>query len=355
MSSAGPPTSPLARGTALAVAAAVLFGVTSPLVQRAGSGVGPFTTAALLYGGAVLGTSLSGWRGRAAEASVRREHAARIALVALFGAAIAPVCLAWGLQRTSALGASLLLNGEAVLTVVLARALYKESVSRRVVLACLLMLSGGALLALRARAGDAGSSVVGLMSVAAATLAWAIDNSLTRPLADLDPRAVVGWKALAGATLSAAAALVAREPAPSTWSFAALLVVGALGYGVSLRLYLLAQRALGAGRTGSLFAVGPFVGAALAFALGDRASPLLVGASGVAFGVAVWLHATEHHGHRHRHEGVTHEHAHDHDDGHHGHVHAEPVVGPHSHVHTHESVEHDHPHGEDVHHRHRHE
>ncbi len=355
MSSARRSISPLARGTALAVAAAVLFGVTSPLVQRAGAGVGPFTTAALLYAGAVLGTILSGLGARGTEASVRREHARRIALVAFFGAAVAPVCLAWGLQRTSALGASLLLNGEAVLTVVLARALYGESVSRRVVVACALMVAGGALLALRTRAGDTGTSLVGMVAVAGATLAWAFDNSLTRPLAELDPRAVVIWKALAGATLSSAGALVRREPLPGAWSIGVLLIVGALGYGVSLRLYLLAQRSLGAGRTGSLFAVGPFVGAALAFALGDRANPLLVGASAAAFGVAVWLHATEHHGHRHRHERVTHEHAHDHDDGHHEHTHAEVVVGSHSHVHTHESVEHEHAHGEDVHHRHRHE
>jgi drug/metabolite transporter (DMT)-like permease len=353
MRAATPSTSPLARGTALAVAAAVLFGVTSPLVQRAGAATGPFTTAALLYGGAMIATSLSASRSR--EAAVRREHAGRIAIVALFGAAIAPVCLAWGLQRTSAVSASLLLNAEAVLTVVLARALYKESVSRRVVLACGLMLAGGAMLALRARAVADASSLAGMAAVAVATFAWAVDNSLTRPLADLDPRAVVRWKALAGATLSSLGALLAREVLPDLGAALALLALGAFGYGVSLRLYLLAQRVLGAGRTGSLFAVGPFVGAALAFALGDRGSPGLVAAAGGVFGVAVWLHATEDHGHHHRHERITHEHAHVHDDGHHGHVHAVAVVGSHSHEHTHEPVEHEHPHGEDVHHRHRHE
>ncbi|MEP7283480.1 MAG: EamA/RhaT family transporter, partial [Rubrivivax sp.] len=43
---------PALRGGLLALLAAVLFGVSTPLVQRFGAGVGAFTTAALLYAGA---------------------------------------------------------------------------------------------------------------------------------------------------------------------------------------------------------------------------------------------------------------------------------------------------------------
>jgi hypothetical protein len=133
-----------------------------------------------------------------------------------------------------------------------------------------------------------------------------------------------------------------------------LLVVGASGYGASLRLYLRAQRALGAARTGSLFALGPFVGAACAFALGDRAAPgALVGAT-AAFACAVWLHASERHAHRHRHAPTVHEHAHRHDDGHHAHAHEPPFVGVHSHEHAHEELVHEHAHTPDAHHRHEH-
>ena len=46
--------SPIVAGGALALASAATFGATTPLVQRFGRGVGPFTTAALLYGGAAL-------------------------------------------------------------------------------------------------------------------------------------------------------------------------------------------------------------------------------------------------------------------------------------------------------------
>jgi drug/metabolite transporter (DMT)-like permease len=361
-----PRFAPLTRGSATAVLAAVLFGVTAPLVKRFGQAVGPFATAALLYAGATLGAGSP--RRRAEEAAVRRAHAGRLALVALFGAALAPACLAWGLQHTGALSASLLLNLEAVFTVILAWAFYREPVGARVVAASASMLVGGALLAWRGAGGAgftggaggieaASGSWLGLLAVAAATLGWALDNTLTRPLADLDPRAVVFWKALAGATMSALAALVTRERWPGPLAGVALLACGAAGYGLSLRLYLRAQRVLGAARTGSLFAFGPFVGAGLAFALGDRVGGGLVGAAAACFLVAVWLHATEKHGHLHRHLPLEHEHAHRHDDGHHTHVHLPPASGEggtHSHLHRHEPTEHEHPHGVDAHHRHEH-
>ena len=44
----------IASGGALALGAALTFGATTPLVQRFGRGVGPFTTASLLYFGSAV-------------------------------------------------------------------------------------------------------------------------------------------------------------------------------------------------------------------------------------------------------------------------------------------------------------
>ncbi|MCC6625602.1 MAG: EamA/RhaT family transporter, partial [Deltaproteobacteria bacterium] len=134
----------------------------------------------------------------------------------------------------------------------------------------------------------------------------------------------------------------------------ALLAVGATGYGASLALYLLAQRRLGAARTGSIFAVGPFLGALVSFVAGDRASGLGVLAAAPLFALGVWLHARERHAHAHVHAALEHEHAHRHDDGHHDHAHDPPVAGAHSHPHRHERLVHEHAHAPDVHHRHPH-
>ncbi len=343
---------PIVQGGVLAIAAAVLFGVTTPLVRHFGEGVGAFATATLLYAGAALGAGVL--RRRTDEPAIGRAQVPRIALVALFGAALAPAALAWGLQHAGALSASLLLNLEAVFTVLLARAFYREPIGRRVALAASLMVVGGGILALRG-GGSGASSGLGLLAMAGATLGWAFDNTLTRPLADFDPRAVVFWKALLGSVLSVVVALAWHDAWPRAAAAVALLVCGATGYGLSLRFYLGAQRLLGAARTGSLFAFAPFVGAALAFALGDRAGAGLTATAAALFVAAVYLHLTEGHHHRHRHAALQHEHAHRHDDGHHTHVHEPAVTGAHSHSHRHEPSEHEHAHGSDLHHRHSHD
>lgn len=119
-------------------------------------------------------------------------------------------------------------------------------------------------------------------------------------------------------------------------------------------LYLLAQRRIGAGRTGSVFALAPFIGASLAWSLGDRHAGWFAVAAGALFAVGVYLHVSERHGHRHIHELVEHEHMHRHDDGHHTHAHDPPFDGKHSHVHHHGRIEHDHEHAPDVHYAHSH-
>ncbi len=100
---------PIVAGAMLAVVAAVAFGVTTPLIKRFGGTVGPFATAALLDAGAAVGSVARRARG---EAPTRHEHLQRLITVALLGAVLAPVSLAWGLQHMSAMKASLLLNFE---------------------------------------------------------------------------------------------------------------------------------------------------------------------------------------------------------------------------------------------------
>jgi drug/metabolite transporter (DMT)-like permease len=293
-------------------------------------------------------------------------------LMALFGAVIGPVALAWGLQRTGGASASLMLTLEAVFTAVLARLLYHETLDRRVVLAMLLLTLGGMLLVIdRANLGVSGSSqMLGLLAVLLATAAWGVDNTLSRAVADRDPGQVVMFKGALGAGATTLMALVLSEPLPALTPALSLLAVGATGYGLSLRFYLLAQRAFGAARTGSVFAFAPFVGALFAYALGERGGSawMLAGALLIAAGIV--LHLAESHGHEHAHDEMEHEHAHVHAhahahahtqghgdgevDGHHTHTHDPMPTGPHSHLHRHQPMRHTHAHVPDEHHLHRH-
>ena len=352
MTPISPSRLPALRGGLYALLAAVLFGASTPLVQRFGVAIGSFTTAALLY----AGTALTGALLRLPvdrEARVRSADAGRLAAMALFGAVIGPVALAWGLQRTSGAGASLMLTLEAVFTAVLAWLWYRESMDRRVVLAMTLLTLGGMALVLD-RAGGGVPAMLGLLAVLLATAAWGVDNTLSRGVAGRDPGQVVMYKGGLGAVVTGLLALLLGEPLPALWQALALLAVGAIGYGLGLRFYLLAQRAFGAARTGSVFAFAPFVGAALAFVLGERGGSLWMLAGAVLMVAGIVLHLAERHGHEHVHEALEHEHAHSHDDLHHTHFHGQMPAGAHSHPHRHVPIGHAHPHVPDEHHAHTH-
>jgi drug/metabolite transporter (DMT)-like permease len=343
---------PALQGGLLALLAAGLFGVSTPLLQRWGAGVGPFATAAVLYAGAAIVGALSR-RPAQQEARLARADWPRLLAMAAFGAVLGPVALAWGLQRTSGTSASLMLTLEAVFTALLAWRLYGETLDRRVALA-MLMLSLGAAVLVMDQARGGGTQWQGLVAVMVATAAWGVDNTLSRALAERDPSQVVMAKATLGAAASAALAGVSGEAVPPAGAALALLLVGASGYGLSLRFYLLAQRAFGAARTGSVFAFAPFIGAAVAVLLGDRSAGWPMAAGGALMMAGVLLHLAESHGHEHEHDAVEHEHAHRHDDGHHTHAHDPMPEAAHSHPHRHEPLRHTHAHVPDAHHTHRH-
>src|SRR5450631_4239919 len=326
---AGSETSrPFARGVGLAALAALLFGATAPLLQIATRGLNAVAAAAFLYLGAgvlALATKLGRPRpsGARTETSLTRADLPRVLLVTL----------------------------EAPLTVSLAAALFHEHVSRRVWFAVALITVGAAALAHPALAGGA---TRGDLFVILACLAWALDNSISRKLADRDPLAVVAAKGLCGAALSFSVTFAAGWLTIDFGSALRLLVVGAVGYGLSLQLYLRAQRSVGAARTASVFAAAPFVGVAVAIMVGNPWPGAAVALSAGLMAVGMWLHATEHHAHGHAHAPIDHDHAHVHDDGHHGHRHDPMPLGSHAHPHHHDPVSHHHEHSEDVHHHHGH-
>ena len=344
--------SPALRGGLLALLAAALFGLSTPFVQLWGRGLGPFTTAGLLYGGAGL-VALFIRRPREREAQLQRGDAGRLLAMAVFGAVIGSVALVWGLQRTSGTSASLMLTLEAFFTALLAWRLYGETVDRRVLLAMASLMAGGMVLTLD-QGLQGNVQLLGLAAVMVATVAWGVDNTLSRGVADRDPGQVVLAKSSMGVVATVLLAGLLAEPMPNLLAAGVLLGIGATGYGLSLRFYLLAQRTFGAARTGSVFAFAPFIGALGAFGLGERAASVLLVLGGALMLAGVVLHLIESHDHEHTHEVLEHEHAHTHGDGHHDHSHEPMPQGAHSHLHTHTALVHKHPHVPDLHHGHMH-
>jgi drug/metabolite transporter (DMT)-like permease len=340
------------RGVGLAALAALAFGATVPLLKLASAGVGVFTSGGLLYLGAAAaaGVVVGARRSAGVAALVRGGALLRLLGLALLGAVCAPALLVAGVKRTDAVTTSLLLTLEAPFTMLLAWLVFREHLGRRALVAAALVLAGALIAAAPSRApGGAGA---GTALVAGAMLVWALDNIVSRTFADHDPLAVVAGKGLLGGLVSLAAASIAGEPRPSGAAVAAIAAVGAVGYGASLICYLRAQALIGAARTASVFAAAPFVGSAVALALGASWPGVALAGAAALMLAGVWLHASEHHHHRHHHDPLRHEHMHTHDDGHHTHRHDPMPAGAHSHVHEHDAVTHDHEHGEDLHHRH---
>jgi drug/metabolite transporter (DMT)-like permease len=288
----------------------------------------------------------------AIEAPLRRSDVPWLALVILSGGVLGPLLLMLGLVRTEASAASLLLNLEGLATMGIAWVVFRENVDRRLLLGAFAILAGAALLSWQGRASFQWSGLL----IAGACLCWGIDNNLTRKLSSADPVQIAMLKGLVAGAVNLALALWWRGAMlPSVGTLAAAGVVGFLGYGVSLALFVLGLRDLGAARTGAYFSLAPFVGAVLAvIMLGEPVSVQLV-VAGCLMGFGLWMHLAEQHEHQHAHEAMEHEHRHWHDAHHqHEHVLSDPSGEPHTHWHRHAPLVHRHPHYPDLHHRHGH-
>jgi drug/metabolite transporter (DMT)-like permease len=347
----------LDRGILAALSAAVLFGLSTPIAKRLVGEMPPLLLAGFLYAGSGIGLSiLLGVRaiGQGRTSIVRPRGADVIWLIGAitFGGAIGPYLLMYGLQMIDSASASLVLNLEGVFTALLAWFAFKENFDRRIAAGMALIVAGGVVLSTGSAVRAGG--VVGPLAIAAACLAWAIDNNLTRKVSINDAMLIACVKGLVAGSISIVLALRfgAQIPAIETAIRAGLL--GFVGYGLSLTLFVIALRNLGTARTGAYFSLAPFIGAALAVAWGAPLTGTLLFAA-LFMGAGVWLHFTENHAHLHRHSSIEHEHWHVHDE-HHQHQHADGTHDQesHSHVHVHEPIEHAHPHYPDVHHRHEH-
>ena len=344
-------------GILLALSSAALFGASTPLAKIMLGDADPWLMAGLLYLGAGLGLaaihlSRGILRLPAVEAPLRRTDLPWLGAVIAAGGILGPLFLMFGLSRTDAAGASLLLNLEGLATMGIAWLVFRENVDRRLLFGAFAILSGAALLSWQGRASLDRASVL----IVLACVSWGIDNNLTRKLSSADPVQIAMLKGLVAGTVNLALALAHGAALPGIAIVAAAGLVGFFGYGVSLTLFVLGLRYLGSARTGAYFSLAPFIGAVLSVTL--LGEPLTAGlaAAGGLMGIGLWLHLTERHDHGHTHDPLEHEHRHTHDD-HHQHPHHPGAAPdePHTHWHRHIGLVHKHPHYPDLHHRHGHE
>ena len=345
----------------LALLSAGLFGVSTPAAKALLGTVDPAILAGLLYCGAGLGVAVlrrvKRWLiaagTNAPEVPLQRKDMPWLAGAIMAGGIIGPILLMVGLARTEAATASLLLTLEGVATALMAWFIFHENFDRRVALGMACLIAGAAVLAWSGEPTLSG--VLGPLAIAGACAAWGLDNNFTRKVSLADPLQIVELKGLIAGPVSLALGFLAGGSLPGLVAVSLAGIVGFLGYGVSLALFVTALRHLGTARTGAYFSTAPFIGtlAAVLF-LREPLTPQLV-VAGLLMGFGVWLHLTEKHDHEHVHEPLEHSHPHVHD-AHHQHEHGpdDPPGEPHTHWHRHERLVHKHAHVPDMHHTHGH-
>ena len=347
------------RAVLYALASAALFGLSTPTAKVLLGTIHPAILAGLLYSGAGVGVGLLRRLGprvfgpKARQASLQRKDLPWLAAAIAAGGVAGPLLLMFGLARTDAATASLLLALEGAATAMLAWFVFRENVDRRVALGMACLVAGALILSWSETPSL--QNILGPLAILLACVAWGLDNNLTRKASLADPLQITQWKGLVAGPVNLLIGLWMGASIPLSPALLVALVTGFFAYGLSLALYVLALRDLGAARTGAYFSTAPFLGAVLSVvALGENVTWGLF-AAGALMGLGVWLHVTEWHEHEHIHEPASHTHAHVHDE-HHQHEHRpdDPLGEPHAHWHAHGRVKHAHPHTPDMHHGHRH-
>lgn len=352
----------LQRYALLALLAAALFGVSTPLAKLLLGTFSPLLLAGLLYLGSGCGllvlTLIRKYTYTKTVAAPREAPLAQhdflwLGGAVLTGGVIAPILLLWGLRVTAAATASLLLNLESVLTALLAAWVFREAVGRRLWLALAIMLAAGLLLSYQPDVPLQFSP--GSLAIAGACLLWGLDNNLTRKISAGDPISIAMIKGLvAGAANICLFVASGGVTTAGGWVLAGALLLGFASFGISLVLFIYALRHLGSARTSAHFSTAPFIGAATAILLLDEPFDVTFALALALMLIATWLVLTEQHLHEHSHEYMVHTHRHVHDI-HHQHAHrGEEGPEPHVHEHEHRPLVHSHPHLPDLHHRHEH-
>lgn len=339
-----------------AILAAVFYGISAPVSKLLLAKLHPTFMAALLYLGAGLGMLVvkgiqRSRKNEQKEARITRKDWPFVVGMILLDIA-APILLMLGLTLSNPATVSLLNNFEIAATAMIALIVFREAIGKRMWIAIALITASSILLSVDGirNVHFSPGAVLALL----ACVCWGFENNCTRMLSLKDPLQIVIIKGLgagAGALLIAAAVKSLSFDLAYT---ALALLLGFVAYGLSIAFYIRAQRTLGAARTSAYYAIAPFIGVALSFAVGRQRVTIVFVVALLVMLLGAYFAAAEKHAHSHKHAFVEHEHRHSHDDGHHTHVHDPLVADEHSHLHTHEENTHSHAHSPDLHHAHTH-
>ena len=336
-----------------AILAAALYAINIPFSKLLLTTVGPTMMAAFLYLGAGAGLFLYGKLTRSREKAApltKAELPYTLGMILLDIAA--PIFLMLGLKLTNSANASLLNNFEIVATSLLAFFVFKETLSKRLSFAIILVTIASITLSFEGKGSFRFNT--GSLFVLAAACCWGLENNCTRMLSSKSSVQITTIKGIFSGLGSLVIALVIQEDFPPLPFVLAVLALGFVSYGLSINFYIQAQKDLGAAKTSAYYSIAPFLGVAFGLFLpGQRPGvQFFIGLAIMAAATILMVkdtislqHTHEHihiHSHEHYHNGIAHTHEHQHIHSH-THIHGQDE-NAHRHDHDNDSPhDHDHP------------
>lgn len=281
----------------LAILAAALYAISTPVSKLLLRNVPPTMVAAFLYLGAGIGMGLMMLmrnrfsKGANEERLTHADLPYAAAMVVLD--IVAPILMMYGLRINSAANTALLNNFEIVATALIALLFFREKVGKRLWAAIALVTVASILLSLEgSSATDALRFSKGSLLVFGATVCWGLENNCTRRIADKDPMEIVTVKGFGSGLGTLCIALSLGEAFPMWRHLFILLMLGFVAYGLSIFFYTHAQRGIGAAKTSTYYALAPFIGAFLSVViLGEPIGWIFIVATIVMAG-GCWLAGT---------------------------------------------------------------
>lgn len=312
----------------LALLAAIFYAINTPFSKLLLDHVEPTFMAAFLYLGAGIGVGCMHLfhydHEEKSEKLTSEDWFYAVGMIILD--IVAPIFLMLGINLGSASNASLLGNFEIVATTVIALLIFKEKISKRLWTAIGFITLSSIILSFEGSGSFKFS--IGSFFVILATCCWGLENNCTRKISDKSTYEIVMLKGIFSGGGSFSIAMIIGETVPAVKYIVVVMLLGFVAYGLSIFLYIRAQRDLGAAKTSAYYAVAPFVGAFLAFIVnGEKLTVMyyigllfmLIGTAFVVYDTIIKYHL---HGHTHtivhRHNGVTHTHLiiHEHEHNH---------------------------------------
>jgi len=200
-----------------------------------------------------------------------KKQISTIVIIAILGAAVAPLLLFFGLEQTEPTDAAILVNGEIIFTILFAWIFFGEKASDlRSIASIILVITGLVLATTELRiSGTLFHFKAGNIMILAATVCWALDNNISRRFlvtSNIDPAPLAMIKSfLGGSILFGASVLLGRaslEFPIILWP--QIIFMSVFGFGYALLFFLKGLKKIGTVRTMIVFSLTPIFGIVIA-------------------------------------------------------------------------------------------